>query len=101
MTTNNNELNISLQPIWSLRDSVSDYIYIVYIIQEFIFVANFAGKFRPDIGATSHITTNNRLMFNVENVSVRVIVGDGKEVVCTKRGDVLLNGKNGVTLLLQ
>ena len=30
---------------------MSDYIYIVYIIQEFIFVANFAGKFRPDIAA--------------------------------------------------
>ena len=54
-----------------------------------------------DTGATSHITTNDRLMFNVENVSVRVIVGDGKEVVCTKRGDVLLNGEKGETLLLQ
>lgn len=41
-----------------------------------------------DTGATSHISTNNRLMFNVENVSVHVIVGDGKEVVCTKCGDV-------------
>ena len=45
--------------------------------------------------------TNERLMFNVENVSVHVIVGDGKKVVCTKHGDVLLNGKNRATLLLQ
>ena len=39
---------------------MSDYIYIVYIIQNFIFVANFAGKFRPDIANSSHSTRLTR-----------------------------------------
>ena len=40
-------------------------------------------------------------MTNVEKVKVRVIVGDGKEVLCTKRGDVLVTSSNGKTLHLK
>ena len=54
-----------------------------------------------DTGATSHITIRNRLMLKIENVSVCVIIGDSKEVVCMKCSDVLINGEEGKRLLLQ
>lgn len=54
-----------------------------------------------DTGATSHVTMNDHGMTNVENVSILVVVGDGKEVLCTKRGDILLSGTDGQMLLLK
>ena len=54
-----------------------------------------------DSGASSHITMDDRGMTNIENVHVLVIVGDGKEVLCTKRGDILLTGQNGQKVLLK
>ena len=41
-----------------------------------------------DTGATTHITTSDAGMTNVENVNVKVLVGDGTEVICRKRGDI-------------
>ena len=58
-------------------------------------------KWLADTGASSHITMSDRGMTNTENVNIRVIVGDGNEVLCTKRGDVHLQGQTGQTLLLQ
>ena len=58
-------------------------------------------KWLADTGASSHITMSDRGMTNTENVSIRVIVGDGKEVLCTKRGDVHLQGPGGETLILK
>ena len=52
-------------------------------------------------GATSHITSSELGMTNVEKFKVRVIAGDGKEVLCTKRGDVLVTSSNGKTLHLK
>ena len=53
-----------------------------------------------DTGATSHITARDKCMSNVEEVNIKVIVGDGTEILCTKRGDLrLTNGKS--KLLLQ
>ena len=43
-----------------------------------------------DTGATSHITTCNKFMTYVQEVNVKVIVGDGKEVTCNKHGDIHL-----------
>ena len=58
-------------------------------------------KWLADTGASSHITMSDRGMTNTENVSIRVIVGDGKEVLCTKRGDVHRQGQGGETLSLK
>ena len=52
-----------------------------------------------DTGATTHITMTDEYMTNVGNVNVSVIVGDGKEVVCTKRGDILIANKTCSMLL--
>ena len=41
-------------------------------------------RWLADTGATTHITMSDEYMTNVENVNISVIVGDGKEVVCTK-----------------
>ena len=38
---------------------------------------------------------SNRSMFDIKNVSLYVIVGDSKEVVCTKCADVVQHGENG------
>jgi hypothetical protein len=51
-------------------------------------------RWLADTGATTHITTNDTGMTNVENVSVKVLVGDGKEVVCRKRGDITIYNGN-------
>ena len=46
-------------------------------------------------GATSHITTCDDVgMTNIETVNTRVIVGNREEILCTKRGDILLVGEN-------
>ena len=69
----------------------------------FEYCASCGGEERwlADTGATSHITSSELGMTNVEKVKVRVIVGDGKEVLCTKRGDVLVTSSNGKTLHLK
>ena len=55
-----------------------------------------------DTGATCHITMCDNGMTNVDNVRVRVVVGDGKEVLCTKRGDVLVKNKDtGEAMMLK
>ncbi len=41
-----------------------------------------------DTGATTHITTSDVGMTNVENVNVKVLVGNGTEVVCRKCGGI-------------
>ena len=51
-------------------------------------------RWLADTGATTHITTNDTGMTNVENVNVKVLVGDGKEVVCRKRGDITISNGN-------
>ena len=56
-------------------------------------------KWLADTGASSHITMSNRGLTNTENVSICVIVGNGKEVLYTKQGDVHLQGPGGETLL--
>ena len=58
-------------------------------------------KWLADTGALSHITMFDRGMTNTKNISIHVIVGDGKEVLCTKRGDVHLQGQGGETLILK
>ena len=40
-------------------------------------------------------------MTNIENVNIPVVVGDGKEVLCTKHGDILLSGPNRQMLFLK
>ena len=53
-----------------------------------------------DTGATAHITMQDAGMINVQSVNIAVVVGDGAEVKCTKRGDItLLMG--GKTLILK
>ena len=39
-----------------------------------------------DTGATSHITMSDTHMTNVEEVDITVMVGNGNEITCTKRG---------------
>ena len=56
--------------------------------------SNGTERWLVDTGATTHITMTDEYMTNVENVKVSVIVGYGKEVVCTKRGDILITNKN-------
>ena len=52
-----------------------------------------------DTGATAHITMSDVGMTNVRPVSVTVVVGDGSEIKCTKRGDIkLTNGEQTMTL---
>ena len=52
-----------------------------------------------DTGATAHITMSDVGMTNVRPVSVTVVVGDGSEIKCTKRGDIkLTNGEKTMTL---
>ena len=67
------------------------------------FYASSKGKERwlADTGATTHITMNDHNMTNVENVNVTVIVGDGKEVICMKRGDILISNGESKMLLQQ
>ena len=56
-------------------------------------------KWLADTGATTHISMSDRHMTNAEDVSIKVIVGDGNEVLCTKRGDVTISdGKNKMLL---
>ena len=54
-----------------------------------------------DTGATRHVTMNDHGMTNVKNVHILVVVGDGKEVLCTKHRDILLSGPNGQMLFLK
>jgi len=61
--------------------------------------SNGTERWLADTGATTHITMTDEYMTNVENVNVSVIVGDGKEVVCTKRGDILITNKTCSMLL--
>jgi hypothetical protein len=44
---------------------------------------------------------SDHLMINEEEVHIQIIVGDGKEVMCTKHGDILLHnhGTNEMLLL--
>ena len=59
-------------------------------------------RWLADTGATSHITMCNKYMTNVKAVNVRVVVGDGKEVICKERGDVCVRNKvTNETLLLK
>jgi hypothetical protein len=52
-----------------------------------------------DTGATAHITMSDVGMTNVRPVSVTVVVGDGSEIKCTKRGDIkLTNGEKTMIL---
>jgi hypothetical protein len=51
-------------------------------------------RWLADSGATCHITNSDRYMSNVETVSVNVMVGNGKQVNCTKRGDVFIGSGN-------
>ena len=52
-----------------------------------------------DSGATCHITNSDEEMSNVERVSINVMVGNGRQVKCTKRGDVLItNGAKQLQL---
>ena len=55
--------------------------------------SNGTERWLADTGATTHITMTDEYMTTVENVKVSVIVGYGKEVVCTKRGDILISNK--------
>ena len=52
-----------------------------------------------DTGATSHITAQDKFMSNIEQVNVKVIVGDCTEISCTKRGDLRLTDGKGVLYL--
>ena len=52
-----------------------------------------------DSGATAHITMIDIGMTNVCPVSVTVVVSDGSDIKCTKRGDIkLANGERTMTL---
>ena len=52
-----------------------------------------------DTGATTHMTVQDKFMSNIEQVSVKVIVGDGTEISCTKQGNLrLTDGKGGLFL---
>ena len=52
-----------------------------------------------DTGSTAHITMSDVGMTNVRPVSVTVVVGDGSEIKCTKRGDIkLTNGEKTMKL---
>jgi hypothetical protein len=65
------------------------------------FCASSEGKERwlADTGATTHITMNDKYMTDIETVKVTVIVGDGKEVLCTKRGNIIVsNGESSMLL---
>ena len=57
-------------------------------------------RWLADSGATCHITNSDRFMSNVETVSVNVMVGNGKQVNCTRRGDVFIgSGEQSLKLL--
>jgi hypothetical protein len=57
---------------------------------EFCGLSEDAETWLADTGATSHITMCDKFMNNVQNVNVKVVVGDGKEITCTKRGDIFV-----------
>ena len=56
---------------------------------EFCAKSDGSEKWLADTGATTHISMSDTGMTNVTSVNVKVIVGDGSEVICTKRGDIL------------
>ena len=54
-----------------------------------------------DTGATSHITMSDTEMTDVETVDIVVVVGNGNEITCTKRGTLRLKTKSGNVLPLK
>ena len=58
-------------------------------------------KWLGDTGATSHVTYSDAYMTNVTHVKTKVTVGDGNEVVCTKRGDILIMTNDSTQVLLK
>ena len=50
-------------------------------------------------GATAHIIMQDNRMVNLYQLNISVVVGDGTEVTCTKRGDITLRmGEKAFTL---
>jgi len=58
-------------------------------------------RWLADTGATSHISTSDTSMTNVEKVSIVVVVGNGNEITCFKRGDIRLHTQDGKVLTLK
>ncbi len=54
---------------------------------------NIVERWLVDSGATAHITNSDLPLTSPQSVSVKVMIGNGKEIVCIKRGNVLV--KNG------
>jgi hypothetical protein len=61
------------------------------------FDGNSVERWLIDSGAMSHITNSDSYLTEQESVSVNVMVGDGKEILCVKRGNVCV--KKGLQTL--